>query len=118
LDEASEAMRSLSVLFDTLDTFTGTVEDMDLDVLTKDLPTLIALPVLLNAANVDKGNIKEGVSQLLHMEEQEYRQTCLSSFGREEECAETVSRQLHEVFEERGAMNTALARWLQSQAED
>lgn len=118
LDDAFEAMRSLSVLFDTLDTFTGTVEDRDLDVLTEELPTLIALPVLLNAPNVEKGEINEGVPQLLGMEEQEYRQTCLSSFGREEECAETVSRQLLEVLEERGSGNTAIARWLRQQAEE
>lgn len=118
LDEAFEAMRSLSVLFDTLETFTGTIEVSDLDVLTKELPTLIALPVLINAPNVDKGDIKESVPQLLEMEEQEYRQTCLSSFGREEECAETVSRQLLDVLEDRGAITTALAKWLRSQAED
>jgi len=118
LDEAFEAVRSLSVLFDTLDTFTGTVEDSDLEVLTKDLPTLIALPVLLNASNVDKGNIKESVPQMLHMDEREYRQTCLPSFGREEECAETVSRQLLEILEEKGASNTAIARWLRSQSEE
>lgn len=119
LDEAFEAMRSLSILFDTLDTFTGTVEDTDLDVLTKDLPTLIALPVLLNAPNVDKGVvIKGGVPELLQMEEREYRQTCLSSFSQEEECAETVSRQLIDVFEARGVGKTAITRWLQSQAEE
>lgn len=118
LDEAFEATRSLSVLFDTLDTFTGAVEDSDLEVLTKDLPTLIALPVLLNAPNVDKGNIKESVPGMLHMEEREYRQTCLPSFGREEECAETVSRQLVEVLEEKGAGDTAIARWLRSQADE
>lgn len=119
LDEAFEAMRSLSVLFDTLDTFTGTVEDTDLDVLTKDLPTLIALPVLLNAPNVDKGVlIKENVPGLLQMEEREYRQTCLSSFSQEEQCAETVSRQLIDVFEGRGVGKTAITRWLRSQAEE
>lgn len=111
-------MHALSVLFETVDSFSGQIQLRDLEVLTFELPTLIALPALLSSPNVDKGSITgTDVAEFLGLEKGEYRSTCLSGFGREEECAETVVKRLLEVFSsgKEDEEESMLVKWLKDE---
>lgn len=74
----------------------------------EDVPTLIALPVLLRAAGVPGT-----VASLLEFGEAEYRENCLSGFVRAAECGPVIARQLLGVL--RGG-EPALVEWLRSRA--
>ena len=67
----------------------------ELDEKTEDVPTLVALPLLLcllpAAESVQLGG-KVTVGRLVGMEEEEYRTNCLAGFGRAEVCTSAVGR--------------------------
>ncbi|EJD52392.1 hypothetical protein AURDEDRAFT_142400 [Auricularia subglabra TFB-10046 SS5] len=74
----------------------------------EDVPTLIALPVLLRAAGVPGT-----VASLLEFGEAEYRENCLSGFVRAAECGPVIARQLLGVLRD---CEPALVEWLRSRA--
>jgi len=76
----------------------------ELGVLTASLPTLIALPILLNTYvfTGEKGGPRS-VPSILGLPEERYRQECLTGFGRAEECTEAVGQKvLHVLSNESG----------------
>ena len=67
-----------------------------LQVLTTELPLLIALPVIFQGDA--HGRPVLSVAQLLGLSEDEYRKECLSGFGRAEECSTPIAQQLLDVM--------------------
>jgi hypothetical protein len=117
VDEGFDDLRALASLFESLDAPICNVGDADIRLLTDELPALIALPILRSSLRQGDGEITDDVWVMLDLEEQEYRRTCLASFGREEDCSETVLKKLLEVMSTRGADNCALARWIKTRLE-
>lgn len=71
----------------------------ELDEKTEDVPTLVALPLLLcllpaaESVQLLDGKVVVGtVARLVGMEEEEYRGNCLAGFGRAEVCTSAVGR--------------------------
>ena len=69
--------------------------DNELEVLTEELPTLIALPILLR---VYGGTGAATVAEMLGLSEGEYRKACLAGFGRAEECTIAAGQQVLRVL--------------------
>jgi hypothetical protein len=92
-----------------------------LGVLTEDLPTLITLPILLNAYvyTSEKGGPRS-VSSLLGLPEERYRQECLAGFGRAEECTAAVGQRVLHVLTNQPGLSSdpaaeAVVRWLKAE---
>lgn len=89
--------------------------EADLDILTADIPIVIALPILLRTyvANF------RSVPAILGLAEAEYRKSCLSGFGRAEECGIAVGERVLEVLRADPAVkgSDALMRWLERELE-
>jgi hypothetical protein len=67
----------------------------ELGALTVDLPTLIALPILLNAyAFTSERGGSRSVASMLGLPEERYRQGCLTGCGRAEECTVAVGQRV------------------------
>ncbi|THH30128.1 hypothetical protein EUX98_g4068 [Antrodiella citrinella] len=83
----------------------------DLELLTADLPTLVALPVLLRTyfptphATGATHPQERSVSSMLGLGETAYRNGCLSGFGRADECTVAVGQHVLSVL--RGELRTA-----------
>jgi hypothetical protein len=86
----------------------------ELGVLAKELPTLVALPVLLQV--YEPGTLS--VSRLLGFTEDEYRRSCLSGFARAEECATVVSTQVLKSFRPEGNMGIVIVQWLREEIDE
>lgn len=106
----------------------------DLDVLTADVPTLIALPIILRAyvwhhlppilplplSTSSNSNAPQGpgpatipertVSSMLGLSEAAYRNGCLSGFGREEECTAAVGQRVLDVLKQE--LRNAKVDWM------
>lgn len=87
--------------------------EADLDILTADIPIVIALPLLLRTYLPSE----RSVPAILGMGEDAYRRNCLSGFGRAEECGVPVGQRVLDVLRadreraEGGA--EPLLRWLE-----
>ncbi|KAI0744240.1 hypothetical protein C8Q80DRAFT_1185765 [Daedaleopsis nitida] len=68
--------------------------EADLDVLTEEIPIVVALPLLLRTYIP----ASRSVPAMLGMDEGEYRKSCLSGFGRAEECGIAVGQRVLEVL--------------------
>ncbi|KZV82586.1 hypothetical protein EXIGLDRAFT_729489 [Exidia glandulosa HHB12029] len=80
----------------------------------EDVPTLIALPVLLRAYG-----FPTSVAQLLELGETEYREGCVTGFGRAAECGPVVAKRILEVLGPVDSGDDArapLVEWLQSRS--
>jgi hypothetical protein len=93
----------------------------ELGVLTADLPTLIALPILLDAYvfTSEKGGPRS-ISSILGIPEERYRQGCLSGFGRAEECTAAVGQRVLDVFTNQPGLSSdpateAVMYWLKAE---
>jgi len=102
---------------------THCAEDLasELGTLTADLPTLIALPILLNAYvfTSEKGGPRS-VPSILGLPEERYRQDCLAGFGRAEECTAAVGRRVLDVLSNQPGLTSdpvaeAVVRWLKTE---
>jgi len=89
-----------------------------LGALTADLPTLIALPILLNAYvfTGEKGGPRS-VSSILGLPEERYRRECLAGFGRAEECTAAVGQRVLDVLSHQPRLSfdpiaEAVVHWL------
>jgi hypothetical protein len=139
VDEVFDALRALTDLFDATQAATQAArEGRDVDAagvcakVDEDLPTLIALPVLLRAFVVmdaapacETGQPPRTVAELLGMKEDAYRAGFLYGFGRAEEYAPAVGARVLDVLASpkwKDAMATpnakAVAVWLARRVEE
>ncbi|OCH91428.1 hypothetical protein OBBRIDRAFT_728808 [Obba rivulosa] len=136
VDEAFEALRALATLLEALQVhplvvrgrpgsthsllaMSASPADLaaDLDVLTSDLPTLIALPILLRAfVPAPDAASERSVAAILGLTENDYRKGCLGGFGRAEECTVAVGARVLDAFRaESSGRADAVVRWLEHQ---
>ncbi|GJJ06376.1 hypothetical protein Clacol_000567 [Clathrus columnatus] len=122
-EAVDEAFNGLAALIALLDCEMN--EDLeDLDPMTADLPTVIALPVLLRifvrGSNLDESGTKLGlsVSGLIGVPEQEYREACLSGFGCAEECGSTIAKRVLDELLQRQLVKPEdrFVRWLENRS--
>lgn len=119
VDEAFDGLKALppfleavhSVIPTTL--LTDPAREHELEVLTAELPTLIALPVLLHAHG--REGRTTSVADMLGLSEDEYRKGCLAGFGRAEQCADAVGQRVLAVLRQDGESNSVLSRWLEAE---
>ncbi|EJD03115.1 uncharacterized protein FOMMEDRAFT_85559 [Fomitiporia mediterranea MF3/22] len=95
VDEAFEALGALTALLGAVDSSTEVREDFDLELLTEGLPVLIALPVLLRWSGHGEPQV---IPAMLGIDEREYREGCLSGFGRADECEEMVAERMVDIL--------------------
>jgi len=95
VDEAFEALGALCALLSATDTGAELRDDFDLDLLVDGLPMLIALPVLLRWSGHGEPQV---VPAMLGVDEAEYRNGCLSGFGRADECAMLVAQRMVDIL--------------------
>ncbi|KAJ3511222.1 hypothetical protein NLJ89_g4223 [Agrocybe chaxingu] len=113
VDEAFEGLRTLPALLDTAklgpDKDTRTVA-RELNQLTAEIPSLIALPIVLHALG---GPGTFSVATMLGISEDEYRKGCLSGFSRAEECAFAISQRILDVLQMDPLQNQVIIWWLE-----
>lgn len=119
--EAFNGLKALAVLLEDVGTNafekgtqTQAELETELEVLTADLPTLISLPVILRAYV----STSRTVAEMLGIPEAEYRNSCLSGFGRAEECGVAVSQQvLDDIFAKEAPTpaKVVVAKWLEAE---
>ena len=124
VNDACDGLRALLRLLESVQTITTrdpTDLARELGVLTADLPTLIALPIILNVYVFirEKGGPRS-VPSILGLPEDRYRQECLTGFGRAEECTVAVGqRVLHVLSDESGLSSDpateAVILWLKAE---
>ncbi|EMD37584.1 hypothetical protein CERSUDRAFT_83328 [Gelatoporia subvermispora B] len=136
VDEAYEALRALAALLEALQVhplvvrgrhgsthsllaMSASPADLaaDLDVLTADLPALVALPVLLRAfvpTHAPADGAERSVAGMVGLPEADYRKGCLGGFGRAEECTAAVGARVLDVLRaENSGGADAIVRWLE-----
>ncbi|PPQ98435.1 hypothetical protein CVT24_004114 [Panaeolus cyanescens] len=114
VDEAYEGLRTLPALFDAVKSKNRQMQNpievaKELNLLTSEIPSLIALPIVLRAFG---GPNTFSVSGMLGLTEDEYRMGCLSGFGRAEECAMVVSQRVMDVLQQDSYANMIVIQWL------
>jgi hypothetical protein len=124
VNDACIGLKTLLRLMESVQTSTThCAEDLasELGTLTADLPTLIALPILLNAYvfTSEKGGPRS-VPSILGLPEERYRQDCLAGFGRAEECTAAVGRRVLDVLSNQPGLTSdpvaeAVVRWLKNE---
>lgn len=119
VDQAFEGLQTLPTLLDiaTNKGRSGTTEDLikKFNDLTTKIPSLIALPIILRAFS---GPGMSSVSALLGIPEEEYRNNCLSGFGRAEECTVTIAQRVMDELQTHPSMNVIVIQWLGMELED
>lgn len=113
VDEAFDGLKALVALLEAAQTnlFAKGIQS-ELEVLTADLPTLIALPVVLRAYVTPI----QSVAVMLGVSEDDYRKGCLPGFSRAEECVAAVGQRVLDVLladETPTSAATAVIRWLE-----
>jgi len=117
VDDAFEGLEALAPLLEAtnIDSSPGTDSPRrlsevarKLEVLATEVPLLIALPVLLQG-----GPAHISVARLIGLSESEYRQECLSGFGRAEECAITVASRVLEALRTDAEAHPVVSKWLE-----
>lgn len=86
--------------------------ETELEALTADLPTLIALPVVMRAHMSTSSN----VAFMIGISEDEYRKGCLPGFSRAEECSAAVGQRVLDCMSTDQAPNAAsrvVQQWLE-----
>ncbi|KAH7909975.1 hypothetical protein BJ138DRAFT_1114532 [Hygrophoropsis aurantiaca] len=127
VDEAYADLKSLGTLLESVGSPSFKADKSpeqlleDLDALSADLPTLIALPVLLrgDAFGIETGSPSAtSVALLLGIPEVDYRTGCLAGFGRAEECGNIVGQGLLDIAHEHTGVEVAVAecvtKWLEN----
>lgn len=122
VDEAFSALKAIPLLADTVSSLSSklkagqSVGDMvaTLEDMTVDVPTLIALSVVLQGYG--SGNLS--VPQMLGLSEAEYRSTCLTGFGRADECAAVVGQRVLDNLSEALEGGPVIMRWLDGEIEE
>jgi hypothetical protein len=124
VSDACGGLKALLCLMESVQTSTThCTEDLarELGTLTADLPTLIALPILLNAYvfTSEKGGPRS-IPSILGLPEERYRQECLTGFGRAEECTAAVGQRVLDVLSKQPELTSdpvaeAVVRWLKTE---
>ncbi|KAF7315271.1 hypothetical protein MIND_00041500 [Mycena indigotica] len=117
IEEALTGLKSLPDLLDALRTEQEqnmAMTEEQLERLTEELPTLVALPVLLNAYGGQAGCVAE----MLGLSEDEYHKGCLSGFGRADECAGVVGPRLLDLMPQHDNIPTKVLDWLAAEMEN
>ncbi|KAG1751651.1 uncharacterized protein EDB91DRAFT_619054 [Suillus paluster] len=86
----------------------------EIETLTADLSTLIALPVLLrgySGVTIESLSIPP-ISSIINVSEDEYRKTCLSGFGRAEQCSSIVGHSVLDFLRAKGGFQSLAEQWL------
>lgn len=101
VDEAFDALEALSVLLGAIDkrSYNGgtpIVTVREVHELVKDVPLLIALPIMSGAYG---GQDPGSVAAVLGLSEAEYRKNCLSGIGRAEECAPVIAQRVMDALQ-------------------
>lgn len=116
IEEAFDGLKALAPFLEAVQSVPSSggqyVPEDELEVLTEELPTLLALPVLLNTYGSKPGR---SVAQMLGLAEDEYRKGCLSGFGRAEECSAAVGQRVLDVFRRGEVAPAAVRRWLEAE---
>ncbi|KAF8971036.1 hypothetical protein BDZ97DRAFT_1901738 [Flammula alnicola] len=115
VDEAFEGLRTLPTLLDATKSKMDLSEDVHVAArkliqLTAEIPSLIALPIILHAFG---GPGASSVAAMLGISEEEYRQGCLSGFSRAEECTVPIAQRVMDVLQTDVASNEIVIRWLE-----
>lgn len=113
VDEAFEGLQSLAAFFEGLtvrfdDKSTSSIVT-ELQVLTNEIPTLVALPPLLRTFSPRDAS---SVSGMLGLSEEEYRRGILTGFSRAEECADAVGHRVLQTLRASPEVNEVVIRWL------
>jgi hypothetical protein len=124
VSDACGGLKALLRLMESVQTSTThCAEDLarEFGTLTADLPTLIALPILLNAYvfTSEKGGPRS-IPSILGLPEERYRQECLTGFGRAEECTAAVGQRVLDVLSNQPGLTSdpvaeAVVRWLKTE---
>ncbi|KAJ7502818.1 hypothetical protein B0H11DRAFT_604856 [Mycena galericulata] len=119
IEEAFDGLKALAPLLEAVQTVPSnsaqSATQDELEALTEELPTLLALSVLLNAYGNKSGR---SVSEMLGLSEEEYRKGCLSGFGRAEECAAAVGQRILNVFRQGEVVPPVVREWLEAEMTD
>jgi len=115
VDEAFEGLRTLPALLDALKYKTefsgnGNITAHAINHLTTEIPSLIALPIVLRAFG---GPSMPSVASMLGITEDEYRKGCLSGFSRAEECAIPVVQRVMDFIQREAPANEIVIKWLE-----
>lgn len=119
VDDAFQGLKALPPLLDAvLSCSSSKFESQEktdawvrqLQILTTELPLLIALPVILQGDA--HGKLVLSVAHLLGLSEDEYRKECLHGFGRAEECSAPIAHQLLDMMHSNNA-NSVVSRYLE-----
>jgi hypothetical protein len=122
VDEAFDGLKALGPLLEavqSLPVLQGEKHGLekDLEALTADIPTLICLPVLLQAYGKSGENpsAAHSVPSILGLSEDEYRKGCLPGFGRAEECATAVTQRVLDALQDDLNVPPAIVKWIDSE---
>ncbi|KAH7888610.1 hypothetical protein F5I97DRAFT_723940 [Phlebopus sp. FC_14] len=92
------------------------------EALTNDLPTLIALPILLRGhSSAQMSGAMATVASMVNIPEDQYRKRCLSGFGRAEECGPVVGQSVLDALREQPGSDSqpcVLLSWLETRIGD
>jgi len=124
VDEAFDGLKALAPLLEAVQSSPmlqsekhGFDSGKDLEVLTADIPTLICLPVLLQAYGKSGENrsAAHSVPSILGLSEDEYRKGCLPGFGRAEECAMAVTQRVLDMLQGDPTVLPAIVKWMDAE---
>ncbi|TFK25536.1 hypothetical protein FA15DRAFT_352987 [Coprinopsis marcescibilis] len=113
VDEAFEGLQALAAYLEGLQAKTSGKDVAtivsELQALTNEIPTLIALPPLLRMYGPREGLT---VASILGLPEEEYRRGILTGFGRAEECADAVGHRVLRHLQTTPGTNDVVLEWL------
>lgn len=120
VDEALSDLTALATLLENIDNPLSKVGKSgeaileEIERITADLPTLIALPVLLRSDSrvTNESPSFSPVSSIINVSEDEYRKNCLSGFGRAEQCSSIVGHSVLDFLRVQGGLQSLVAQWL------
>ncbi|KAF8995443.1 hypothetical protein BDQ17DRAFT_1365594 [Cyathus striatus] len=115
IDEAFEGFNAFVTFLDDIQQSSAigrstTDVASELEALTKGLPSLIALPVILRVYGRPS---LPSVPEMLGINESEYRKGCLSGFGRAEECGTAVLHQIANNLRNSAEINIVVLLWIE-----
>ncbi|KAG7090899.1 hypothetical protein E1B28_009978 [Marasmius oreades] len=123
-DAVEEALNGLQALAHFLEVVGSILKASDRSVegrarelteVTEKIPTLIALPILMNA-EAQNGSEGRSVSSILGVSEGEYRSGCLTGFGRADELSTAVGKRVRTYLE--AEQKAVLLHWLETEIEE
>ncbi|KAG2146466.1 uncharacterized protein EDB93DRAFT_1086371 [Suillus bovinus] len=120
VDEALSDLTALVTLLENIDNPLFNIGESSeailegLERITADLPTLIALPVLLRGHSrvTTESPFIPSIPSIINVSEGEYRKSCLSGFGRAEQCGNIIGHNVLDFLHVQGDSQSLVAQWL------